>query len=112
MTELKAIKNGKAKMKQNTQMNLAISAKHLTKDSETYHEGFHSDRESGRVQHDLPFRREECNEFVQHAVEVLRQQLVSLIQNEHLTLVHLTHVLLHKINDPSRGRDNHMHCKQ
>ena len=44
----------------------------------SYHELFDGEWKCGRVEHDLRVARQQLDDSVQHALEVLRQQLVSL----------------------------------
>lgn len=63
-------------------------------------------RKRGRVQKDLTIRWQIRDDIVEHVLEVLRQQLVRLVHNEHRTVVHDGQTLLHQVQNAS-GRCNY-----
>lgn len=73
------------------------------------HELLHCQGERGREQQDLPFLRKILDHSVQHALEILRQQLVRLVQDEDLALVHHGHPLLHEVEYAAGGGYYHLH---
>ncbi len=68
-------------------------------------EGFHRQREGGGVEQHLSRLRQEGDEPVQQALEVLAQQLVGLVQAKDFAVVHVGHVLLHQVKDAAGGGD-------
>ena len=61
------------------------------------HEALHGEGEGGGVEEDLAPLGQEANHLVQHPLEVLTEQLVRLVQHQHLAVVHVGN-LRKKIN--------------
>lgn len=73
------------------------------------HEVLQTERECGGEEQDLALLRQLHDDMVQHALEVLRQQLVRLVQHEHLALRHVRHLLVHQVEDATGRRDDQLH---
>jgi hypothetical protein len=70
------------------------------------HETSDSAWKSSRVEHDLTLRRQMGNQTIQHRHEVLGQQLVGFIQNEHVAVLHLGNAFVHQIENASRSSND------
>mmetsp|Transcript_21738 Transcript_21738/g.60442 ORF Transcript_21738/g.60442 Transcript_21738/m.60442 type:complete len:268 (+) Transcript_21738:158-961(+) len=57
----------------------------------------HSDREGGRVQEDLALRVQKGNQLLDNGLELWRQQLVCLVHDQDVRLVHFCHLLVGKV---------------
>ena len=58
------------------------------------------------VEQNLATLRKEADNLVEHPLEVLTEQLVRLVQDEHLAVAHVGHLLLHQVQDPAGGGDH------
>ena len=67
------------------------------------HEGLDGQREGGGVEQDLTRAGEVGNEAIQHAFEVLGEELVRLVQAEDFALFHIGDFLLHQVEDSAGG---------
>ena len=70
------------------------------------HEGLYSEREGSAVEENLATLGEEADDLVQHPLEVLAEQLVRLVQDQHFAVAHVRNLLLHQVEDPARGGDH------
>ena len=70
------------------------------------HEGLHSQGEGSAVEQNLATLGQEADDLVQHPLEVLAEQLVRLIEDEHLAVTHVGHLLLHQVQDPAGSGDH------
>lgn len=66
-------------------------------------------RESSRVEKDLSVGREIGDDRVEHVLEVLGEELVGLVHDEHGARVHDGEALLHEIEDTAWRGDDHVH---
>ena len=65
--------------------------------------------ESSRVEKDLSVGREIRDDRVEHVLEVLGEELVGLVHDEHGARVHDGEALLHEIEDTAWRGDDHVH---
>ena len=78
----------------------------------THSESPYSDGEGGRVEQHLSVGGKEGDELVQGLLIVHGEQLVSLVQDKHLTLAHVGNTLLHQVYDTTRSGYDHMDCRE
>ena len=78
----------------------------------THSESPYSDGEGGRVEQHLSVGGKEGDELVQGLLVVHGEQLVSLVQDKHLTLAHVSNALLHQVYDTTRSGYDHMDCRE
>ena len=78
----------------------------------THSESPYSDGEGGRVEQHLSVGGKEGDELVQGLLVVHGEQLVSLVQDKHLTLAHVSNALLHQVYDTTRSGYDHMDCRR
>jgi len=65
--------------------------------------------EGSRVEQNLSVRRQVGDDRVEHILEVLRQEFVGLVHDEHAALVHNREALLHQIEYAARRGNDHVH---
>lgn len=73
------------------------------------HKVLEAERECGGEEQDLALLRQLHDDMVQHALEVLRQQLVRLVQHQHLAVRHVRHLLVHQVEDAAGRRNDQLH---
>ncbi|GMT19360.1 hypothetical protein PFISCL1PPCAC_10657 [Pristionchus fissidentatus] len=72
------------------------------------HEVRDGKRECSRIEHYLSLLGHERDETIENSLEVLRQKLVSLVEDKNVAIFHVSDSLLHQIENTSRGGDHEM----
>lgn len=67
------------------------------------------DGKRGRVEQDLTIGRQERDDGVEHVLEVLREELVGLVHDEHRARVHDGQALLHEVEYAAGRRNDDVH---
>lgn len=68
-----------------------------------------STRKRGRVEENLTIGRQVGDDRVEHVLEVLGEELVSLVHDEHRARVHDGEALLHEVENATGRGDDHVH---
>mmetsp|Transcript_1791 Transcript_1791/g.4137 ORF Transcript_1791/g.4137 Transcript_1791/m.4137 type:complete len:435 (-) Transcript_1791:147-1451(-) len=71
--------------------------------------GLDGDGKGGGEKHDLALLGAHVDQLLDHGLELLRQELVGLVQHNHLAVLQLGDALLPQVEDSSRSGHHHVH---